>query len=148
MNNRGQAAMEFLMTYGWAILAAVIVIGALAASGVFNPGKYIPTSCIMQTPFGCVDNQVAANTSAVFLVLRNAGGSSTDVLSVAVSNCGTYSTPITMVDQNVSLFTINCGSSIGAVGEKFSGDVMITHTPTSGGLLNLTSSGSVTIQIA
>jgi len=30
MIKRGQAAMEFLMTYGWAILAAIIVIGVLA----------------------------------------------------------------------------------------------------------------------
>ena len=28
-NKKGQAAMEFLMTYGWAILAAIIVIGVL-----------------------------------------------------------------------------------------------------------------------
>ena len=30
MIKRGQAAMEFLMTYGWAILVAIIVIGVLA----------------------------------------------------------------------------------------------------------------------
>ena len=36
---KGQAAMEFLMTYGWAILAAIIAIGALAAFGVFNMGN-------------------------------------------------------------------------------------------------------------
>jgi len=28
---KGQAAMEFLMTYGWAILVVLIVIGALAS---------------------------------------------------------------------------------------------------------------------
>ena len=28
-DKKGQAAMEFLMTYGWAILAAVIVVGVL-----------------------------------------------------------------------------------------------------------------------
>ena len=39
---KGQAAMEFLMTYGWAILAAVVVIGVLAYFGVFSPGKYFP----------------------------------------------------------------------------------------------------------
>ena len=34
-NKRGQAAMEFLMTYGWAILAAITAIGVLAYFGVF-----------------------------------------------------------------------------------------------------------------
>jgi len=41
-NKKGQAAMEFLMTYGWAILAAIIAIGVLAAFGVFSPGKLTP----------------------------------------------------------------------------------------------------------
>ena len=36
MKNKGQAAMEFLMTYGWAILAGIIAIGVLAYFGVFN----------------------------------------------------------------------------------------------------------------
>lgn len=33
---KGQAAMEFLSTYGWPILAAIIAIGVLAYFGVFN----------------------------------------------------------------------------------------------------------------
>lgn len=36
-NKKGQAAMEFLMTYGWAILIAIIAIAALIAFGVLNP---------------------------------------------------------------------------------------------------------------
>lgn len=38
-NNKGQVAMEFLFTYGWAILVVLACIGALAYFGVFNP-KY------------------------------------------------------------------------------------------------------------
>ncbi len=41
MNNKGQAAMEFLMTYGWAILAAIIAIGVLSYFGIFSPGNFI-----------------------------------------------------------------------------------------------------------
>lgn len=42
-NKKGESmAMEFLMTYGWAILASIIAIGVLAYFGVFTPGKYIP----------------------------------------------------------------------------------------------------------
>jgi len=32
-----QAAMEFLMTYGWALLVVLIVIAALAFFGLLNP---------------------------------------------------------------------------------------------------------------
>lgn len=41
MNNKSQAAMEFLMTYGWAILAAIIAIGVLAYFDVFSSDKYV-----------------------------------------------------------------------------------------------------------
>lgn len=33
---RGGAVMEFLMTYGWAILVVLVAIGALAYFGVFK----------------------------------------------------------------------------------------------------------------
>lgn len=53
MDKRGQAIIEFFLTYGWAILAAVIAIGVLAYFGVFSPGnqteesynKYCSTFC-------------------------------------------------------------------------------------------------------
>jgi hypothetical protein len=38
MNNKGQGAMEYLMTYGWAILVVMIVGVVLWQLGVFNPG--------------------------------------------------------------------------------------------------------------
>lgn len=40
MIKKGQLAMEFLMTYGWAILASIIAIGVLAYFGVFSPSKF------------------------------------------------------------------------------------------------------------
>jgi len=40
-HKKGQAAMEFLMTYGWAILAAIIAIGVLAYFGVFTPDRFV-----------------------------------------------------------------------------------------------------------
>ncbi len=36
-STKDSPAMEFLMTYGWAILAAIIAIGVLAYFGVFAP---------------------------------------------------------------------------------------------------------------
>jgi uncharacterized protein (UPF0333 family) len=144
---KGQAAMEFLMTYGWAILAAVIVIGVLASFGVFSPSKYVPISCTLSAPFGCDKNQVSATTNAVSLVIRNGGGESFDISSVTIAGCGNNTTGYTLADQATQLVTITCGSNLTS-GEKFSGDVSITYTPTSGGVLNMTSSGSVVVKVA
>ena len=39
---KAQAAMEFLMTYGWAILVVLAAIAALAYFGVLSPSKMLP----------------------------------------------------------------------------------------------------------
>ena len=44
VNNRAQAALEFLTTYGWAFLVILVMIGALSYFGVFSPDSYVPDS--------------------------------------------------------------------------------------------------------
>ncbi len=44
-NKKGQAALEFLTTYGWAFLVILVMTGALSYFGVLSPGKYITDSC-------------------------------------------------------------------------------------------------------
>lgn len=150
MDKKGQAAMEFLMTYGWAILATVIVIGVLAYFGVFSPSKYVPTSCLVSAPFGCDKNQVAAtggvNTSTVTLVLRNGGGESLDVSSVAIAGCGTYSTAFPIADQGTKTVPVTCNQTL-TVGSKFNGAVSVTYIVTDGTLPQI-ASGSVTVKVA
>jgi len=53
-DKKGQAALEFLMTYGWAILVVLAAIGALAYFGVLNPSNFLPDQCLGSTGFGCV----------------------------------------------------------------------------------------------
>ena len=46
MKRNGQAALEFLMTYGWAVLVVLIVIGAIAFFlSANNPTDLIPEQC-------------------------------------------------------------------------------------------------------
>lgn len=52
---KAQAAMEFLMTYGWAILVVLIVIGALAYFGIFNVEWLIPERCTFEAGLKCQD---------------------------------------------------------------------------------------------
>ena len=94
MRKKGQAAMEFLMTYGWAILAAVIVIAVLASFGVFSPSKYVPQTCVISAPFGCVKNQIAASDGGdtITLVITNGGGEDLYVNSTTISGCTLNST--------------------------------------------------------
>ena len=51
-----QSAMEYLMTYGWAILIIAVVLGALFGLGFFNSGfltpKVGPGACQIYRPYG------------------------------------------------------------------------------------------------
>lgn len=67
---RGQAAFEFLLTYGWALLALLaVIIVLLYVSGAQQ--YFIPSSCTVGVPFACVDAAVTQD-GIVTLGLQNA----------------------------------------------------------------------------
>jgi hypothetical protein len=49
MHKKGQAAIEYLMTYGWAILVIVAVLAILIGSGLFS-SKAFSTSSVVAPP--------------------------------------------------------------------------------------------------
>ena len=139
MHKKGQAAMEFLMTYGWAILAAIIAIGVLAYFGVFSPGSYVTGSAIVNPPFYVNALNVKVNT--VNLELKNNGGENFNVTSVVINPCGSYATPTPIALGSTVAFTVSCGSALNP-GESFKGDITITYRKF-GSSLDLTSTGTI-----
>ena len=59
--NRSQSAMEYLMTYGWAILIIAIVLVALFSLGIFNSANFAPRA----QPGSCEVLKNSAQTSLV-----------------------------------------------------------------------------------
>lgn len=157
-NKKGQAAMEFLMTYGWAILAAVIVIGVLAAFGVFSPSAFIPNSCIISAPLGC--NAGTAQVADVTIEVRNGAGESIVLQNFLVEGCnsvgglgavatsGAGSTTTGAIedldDQELVVLTVTCDASL--TSGKFQGDITATYSKT-GSALNLTSTGKLVDEV-
>ncbi len=82
---RGQAAMEFLMTYGWAILVVLAAIGALAYFGVLSPDNFLPEQCTVSPEFGntCLEAQANAG-GEVLLGLRNNVGTTIQNVNVSL----------------------------------------------------------------
>ena len=80
MKKKAQAAMEFLMTYGWAILVVLIVIGALAYFGVLNPQNLLPEKCTLPVGLSCDEHVVrasstsGANDGTINLIITNGIG--------------------------------------------------------------------------
>ena len=71
MNKKGQAAMEFLMTYGWAILVVIAAIAALAYFGVLDPAKLLPERCQSSAGMDCIDYATVQPTQIDFTLRNN-----------------------------------------------------------------------------
>ncbi|MBS3165602.1 hypothetical protein J4444_00625 [Candidatus Woesearchaeota archaeon] len=136
INRKGQAAMEFLMTYGWAILVVLVAIGALAYFGVLSPSRFLPSSCTVGPGIGCDDFKVAATT--LQLILRNGMGDDLTSVGVAVSGCtvdpdasGNDAWNDGDVLGGAGGITLT-GCSNGAVESRFRQDVTVTYTSGAG----------------
>lgn len=70
-SRRSQAALEYLITYGWAFL---VILGAVAVLGYFgflNPDKYVPESCEFGEQLICVDQYMDVNDRVIFRFKNN-----------------------------------------------------------------------------
>ena len=68
---RGQAALEYLISYGWAIATVLIMIGALSYFTGFYV-KILPSVCSVDLPLACVEFQ-AKDDGTVVLAIHNGG---------------------------------------------------------------------------
>jgi len=141
MNKKGQAALEFLMTYGWAILAAIVVIGVLAYFGVFSPGRYAPQACAVTAPFYC--NAANAKTTGLTLEFKNQGGETFTVSNVTVSNCATAEVSQSVAADSAVVVTVPCALN---EGDSFKGDITVSYLK-SGSTVELSSTGSISQKV-
>jgi len=156
MQRKGQAAMEFLMTYGWAILAAIIAIGVLAYFGVFSPGKFVPTATVLNPPLYANSWNMKADvlgSSVVSIEVRNNGGEAINVQAIELSNSNsgagapcdditTYAAPgLPISPGQLEILTVTCGTAL-VSGDTFKADIAVTYRK-SGGTLDLSSTGTI-----
>lgn len=86
-NLKSQAALEFLVTYSWALLAILITIGALYYYGIFDFGKYLPEKCLFTSQLECLDF-IMKGDKITFRLVNNLG-EPIDVNSVDINNDAT-----------------------------------------------------------
>ena len=99
MTRKGQAAMEFLMTYGWAILVVLVVIAALAYFGVLDPSNVVPDRCSFSAAFTCSDflvQDAIPDSNDITFTLLNGVGKDIYVYGLNISGQGLSSPCVTV----------------------------------------------------
>ena len=122
---KAQAAMEFLMTYGWAILVVLAAIAALAYFGVLSPEKFLGEKCIIEPGLTCISSKVEPTKVTLFLAQNK--GKTIIINSITVGSCSsTFSD--TMISGTDKTFVIGGTCNNGVSKEKYKGDITIGYT--------------------
>jgi len=146
---KGQGALEYLITYGWAILIIVIIGGALFALGVFNPSSWVSNK--RATGFASIQvKDWKIETSGASFVLGNKIGEPIYLRAINLTQAGqstacfsNYTVAVLgnlTADETGKLFSAmdgtyggapdNCGSA--GVGKAYTLTVQIQYETTSG----------------
>ncbi|MFH1770235.1 MAG: hypothetical protein ABH828_01625 [archaeon] len=157
MYKKGQAAMEFLMTYGWAILVVMAAIGALAYFGVLDTAGFLPERCSFPAGLDCIgEAAVDATGDTLTFVVQNSKGE--DIVinatgsSLTTTDCtagaitffdGIGGTPaagyVELANNDKATVQIACATLDNG---RFKGDVVLAYTLESTGL-TLESAGNI-----
>ncbi|MGI0100829.1 MAG: hypothetical protein ACREBH_03905 [Candidatus Micrarchaeaceae archaeon] len=70
--------MEYLMTYGWAILIIAVVLGALFSLGVFSGNSLLGNACVASSGFLCQNPIYSHATSNIVVSLGQNTGTTWD----------------------------------------------------------------------
>jgi hypothetical protein len=85
--------MEFLLTYGWAIMIVVIGISAMSYFGVFNAVgmAFQPNRCVLEVGLTCVDHRIEYAPGAfgsfknhLYLIVKNNRGDNLRISRVTI----------------------------------------------------------------
>ncbi|MDP6648176.1 MAG: hypothetical protein QGH34_02180 [Candidatus Woesearchaeota archaeon] len=151
---RGQAALEFLTTYGWAFLVILIMMSALAYFGVLNPTKLLPERCNFGAEISCnKDFMLVKKSNEGTIIMRFSNGVGTHITVTAVEvvsdlNVGTCTAkigdttpaeptndhPISWPSGETITLTVDCDTGTNLIeNEKVKFNMEIDYFPSSAG---------------
>jgi hypothetical protein len=128
MCKKSQAAMEFLMTYGWALLIILLVIAALAYFGMLNPERFLPDKVTVS------DNRIQIiPTQSNGIIIKNVGADTLYNVQINMTNHNCRISPTnTLAPGEIIRQTILCDDTPSANG-RLKGDIKINYSTISYG---------------
>ena len=134
---KSQAALEFLMTYGWAIMVVLVAISALAYFGVLSPDKFLPDRCVLPSGIVCVDfeatNFLGPGFGELYVSVKNSIGYDLTQISLYASGCQGVGITANLKNGETRTLTASECSGLDA-GKRYEGDINITYTNKDTGL--------------
>jgi len=133
---RIQSAMEYLMTYGWAILIIAVVLGALYQLGIFNSsGTGASNACLTAPGFIC-QNPILNTTGWLAIKFGQIGTGAITITNTACTTnttapTATQSTYIILTSGQTSAIPFSCPLSSNAIGTSFKGYLWLTYSTAS-----------------
>jgi hypothetical protein len=143
---KGQAALDFLMTYGWAIALVVIIAAVLFSMGLFDTSNFVGNKATGFSGVAVKDWSYAASTGGFSVLFSNQVGQAVIINGVTVSAGGAAATAM-----NGTADTIQVGANSGAwtttldtgtAGNGYTASVVVSYQTPSG--FNYTSAGTLT----
>ncbi|MBI4399599.1 hypothetical protein HY570_02520 [Candidatus Micrarchaeota archaeon] len=122
-NRKGQAAMEYLMTYGWAILVIILVLALLLYLGVFAPST--PEACRGPAGWTCSRTRLTTDavlTTAFSFPLRDVTITRlkcTQESGVVTTGASAWSGSQVILRGDTVSFTLTCHDTTGAAINSF-----------------------------
>ncbi len=127
---KSQSAMEYLMTYGWAILVIAVVLGVLFDIGIFSLPNF-GSSCIAQSGFLCT-NPILANTGALSIMFGQDLGAPMTITGFACTNSSTApsifnTTFVYLQPGSEDHIMVPCPTTSSTLGTHFTGNIWIRY---------------------
>ncbi|MCL4406761.1 hypothetical protein M1139_01550, partial [Candidatus Parvarchaeota archaeon] len=135
LTHKSQSALEYMMTYGWAILVIVIVAAVLYSLGIFSPASSLSSTVTGFSNLGSVTGECTAN-GVMRISLGDSTGYPINITGVtAKSSTGQVSTfkPNSTVDPNpiilpASNYIFSVPNVCPAAGSSYSLAVTVNYT--------------------
>ena len=154
-SKRSQSALEYMMTYGWAILIIVIVAVILYSMGIFNPSSSITFTSSGFSPF-TVSSSLCNNLGYKIAVLAGPIPDNANFLTIIkvylTSATGANSTtasytltnPVTLKSgQSATILIPNVACNAANVHYSISANIQYSYTASTLGLQTVNTTGTV-----
>ena len=154
-NKRSQSALEYMMTYGWAILIIVIVAVILYSMGIFNPSSSVTFTSSGFSPF-TVSSSLCNNLGYKIAVLAGPIPNNANYITInkvfvtsatganATTASYTLTNPVTLTSgQSATILIPNVACTAANVHYSFSAKIQYSYTASVLGLQTINTTGTV-----